>query len=158
MPERDSSFAELFSPSDVGIGGKYDNGKQTDKPAAATATATTARAESNPEAAYMSVYLANGIDRRVLKRIRKGKPEDSIDLHGMTSAEAIETLQEFVGGAQQRGLLDIEIIHGKGAHSPSAVLRPAARRWLAECAEVLAFTEVNNNTGAVRALLRRPKR
>ena len=156
MPERDSSFAELFSPSGVSIGGKYDNGKQTDKPAAATTT--TARAESNPEAAYMSVYLANGVDRRVLKRIRKGKPEDSVDLHGMTSAEAIETLQEFVSGAQQRGLLDIEIIHGKGAHSPSAVLRPAARRWLAECAEVLAFTEINNNTGSVRALLRRPKR
>ena len=156
MPERDSSFAELFSPSGVSIGGKYDNGKQTDKPAAATTT--TARGESNPEAAYMSVYLANGIDRRVLKKLRKGKPEDSIDLHGMTLAEAVESLQEFVPGAQRRGIIDIEIIHGKGAHSPSAVLRPAARRWLAECAEVLAFTEINNNTGAVRALLRRPKR
>lgn len=157
MPERDSSFAELFSPSGVSIGGKYDNGKQS-KPAAATATATTARAASNPEAAHLPTYLANGIDRRVLKKLRKGKPEDSIDLHGMTLAEAVESLQEFVPGAQRRGIIDIEIIHGKGAHSPSAVLRPAARRWLAECAEVLAFTEVNNNTGAVRALLRRPKR
>ena len=138
------SFAELFVNS--AIGDKYsDSGNpkpQQPKP----------RRQQNPRPPYDggATYLTNGVDRRILRQLKKCQAEDSIDLHGMTEADACEALEEFINAAQHKGYRDVEVIHGKGA----GILKPAARKWLAQCAEVRAFAEVGNNSGAVRVFLR----
>lgn len=43
--------------------------------------------------------------------------EATIDLHGLTGAEANARLNSFVGECRKRGLRKILIIHGKGNHS-----------------------------------------
>lgn len=53
-------------------------------------------------------------NREFLKNMR---PEDKIDLHGMTREEAWQRLNSFVSTCKMRGLKKILIIHGKGNHS-----------------------------------------
>jgi len=45
-------------------------------------------------------------------------PEATLDLHGMTSADAAGELKSFVLGCRLKGCYLIKIIHGKGLHSP----------------------------------------
>jgi len=49
--------------------------------------------------------------------LRQMRPEETIDLHGMTREEAWQRLDCFVAACKQRGLRKILIIHGKGNHS-----------------------------------------
>ena len=49
--------------------------------------------------------------------LRKMRPEEVIDLHGMTKDEAWQRLNGFVTECKRRGLHKILIIHGKGNHS-----------------------------------------
>ncbi|MSR38609.1 MAG: hypothetical protein EXS02_07210 [Planctomycetes bacterium] len=41
-------------------------------------------------------------------------PQDCIDLHGFTRAEAFAVTRRFLDQAQQRGSLTVRIIHGRG--------------------------------------------
>ena len=49
--------------------------------------------------------------------LRKMRPEETVDLHGMTREEAWQKLDCFVASCKTRGLRKILIIHGKGNHS-----------------------------------------
>ena len=49
--------------------------------------------------------------------LRTLKPEDVVDLHGLTREQAWQKLDSFVSACKIRGLRKILIIHGKGNHS-----------------------------------------
>lgn len=76
----------------------------------------------------------------------KGYPpvQESLDLHGCTIADAERKTTLFLAGAQKKGLRTLEIITGKGLHSPGgkAVLPDAVEqhlRLLKKQGDLLAF-------------------
>jgi DNA-nicking Smr family endonuclease len=86
--------------------------------------------------------------------------EGTIDLHGMTQAEAYRSLHHFLAVSQERGRRCILVITGKGSHS-EGVLRAAVPHWLnlpVTRSLVLAFayaTSAHGGVGALYVLLRR---
>lgn len=60
------------------------------------------------------------------------KPDEFVDLHGMTVSEALNALSPFVTQAYTRGLKSAAVITGKGLHSPGgrSVLKPQVERWI----------------------------
>ncbi|MBI5660420.1 MAG: Smr/MutS family protein [Nitrosomonadales bacterium] len=106
-------------------------------------------------------FLRSGVSRMTLRKLRRGHPpiQDSLDLHGLTSDEARERLQEFLHDAAQRGLRCVRVIHGKGWQpgGGEGVLKARTRHWLTQCAEVLAFCGTSpreGGGGAVKVLLK----
>ena len=109
--------------------------------------------------------LAEGVDRRLLKRLRGGDYaiQSHIDLHGLTQAEAKERVQRFVAASRQAGRRCVMIVHGRGLHSKDQipVLKQALRGWLERgpiARSVLAFSTArpcDGGAGAVYVLLRR---
>jgi DNA-nicking Smr family endonuclease len=67
-----------------------------------------------------------------LRSAKKKKPDEFVDLHGMTVREALDTLAPFVTQAYTRGLKTAAVITGKGLHSPGgrSVLKPQVERWI----------------------------
>jgi len=64
------------------------------------------------------------------RRLRNKKPDDSIDIHGLTSDEAWIALESFFNYSHRRGLEKVLIIHGKGNHSrDKAVLKQCVREF-----------------------------
>jgi len=49
-------------------------------------------------------------------RLLRKKPEDSVDLHGLTRDEAWTALQTFFDNSRSMGYEKLLIIHGKGNH------------------------------------------
>lgn len=72
-----------------------------------------------------------GIDRRSAKRMHAGKIaiDASLDLHGLTQAEAHQRLIRFVENAVHRGHRMLLVITGKG-HAGQGVLRGKLPQWL----------------------------
>ena len=106
-------------------------------------------------------FLRRGLGSDVLVKLRRGHwvVQAALDLHGMTTDEARDTLADFLLEARGRGLRCVRIIHGKGLTSPNRepVLKGKVRRWLAQWDDVLAYCEAPRHaggSGAVIALLR----
>ena len=61
--------------------------------------------------------------------LKRMKPQDEIDLHGLTSIEAKKLVMEFLESSAGRGLHKVQIIHGKGNHSKNreSVLKKVVR-------------------------------
>ena len=71
---------------------------------------------------------------RNLKILKKMKPQDTIDLHGLTSAEAEIALKNFLSNSKKRGYSKVCIIHGKGIHSNGeSVLKKVVDNVLRDC-------------------------
>ena len=69
--------------------------------------------------------------RKQKKSARKMDSERKIDLHGLTSAEAISALDHFINKCRQEGVKKILIVHGKGIHSSDGpVLRNEIHNFL----------------------------
>lgn len=107
-------------------------------------------------------YTAPGVQNSVLRKLKSGKYaiQAEIDLHGMTVKVAKAELGLFLNECQQRRLLCVRIIHGKGRKQANAApkLKPAVNQWLQGNKQVLAFCSARSNdggTGAVYALLKR---
>jgi DNA-nicking Smr family endonuclease len=65
------------------------------------------------------------------EKMRSREPQAQLDLHGLTTAEAVEVLERFLLDARARGLGKVLIIHGKGNHSQGQpVLQAAVRAYL----------------------------
>lgn len=112
-------------------------------------------AESN----LLTEFTRSGIARTELRKLRRGKIQDSLDLHGLTSDEAQKLLLQFLHEATANNLRRVCIIHGKGWHTEggAGVLKTRSRHWLTQCAEVLAFCEApphEGGSGAVKVLLK----
>jgi DNA-nicking Smr family endonuclease len=109
--------------------------------------------------------LADGIDRRLLKRLRAGEyaVQAHVDLHGLTREDARERVARFLTESRRAGRRCVLVVHGRGLHSKDQipVLKQAVRTWLERgqtARAVLAFTTarpVDGGAGAVYVLLRR---
>jgi DNA-nicking Smr family endonuclease len=98
-----------------------------------------------------------GLGPDVVARLRRGQwsIQAQIDLHGLRREEAREQLANFVREALQRGQRCVRVIHGKGLGSPGRepVLKAKVQRWLAQCAEVIAFSQATGPQGGAGALV-----
>lgn len=113
---------------------------------------------------YIEGY-AQGLDVRILQRLRKGEYaiQAHLDLHGMTRAEAKARLEQFVGEVRLKGLRCVLVVTGRGLHSKDQipVLKEGVQQWLSRgrvARQVLAFTSAqpkDGGAGAVYVLLRR---
>jgi len=105
-----------------------------------------------------------GIGEDVIKKLRRGEwvPQDKVDLHGLRSDEARETLSNFLRRSVRNGVRCVRVIHGKGIGSPDKlpVLKGKVRSWLVQKEEVMAFVQARESqggAGALMVLLRQPK-
>ena len=107
------------------------------------------------------LYLRPGVQKRYLRRLRRGRYSiaDSMDLHQMNEATASRALKEFIEMAAVKRLGCVRIIHGKGLRSRNGPkLKIMTRRLLSRHPLVLAFAScrpVDGGTGAVSILLRK---
>ena len=106
-------------------------------------------------------FLRKGLGTDILVKLRRAHwtTQGVLDLHGMTTDEAHDTLADFLLDARNRGLRCVRIIHGKGLTSPNRepVLKGKVRRWLSQWDDVLAYCEAARHAGgggAVVVLLR----
>lgn len=106
-------------------------------------------------------FVRPGTQHRLLRKLRRGHFSigAELDLHGMTVAEARETLTGFLKECHRRGVRAVRIVHGKGRRSPHGrpVLKGKLDRWLRLREDVVAFASaraVDGGTGAVYVLLK----
>ncbi len=107
------------------------------------------------------VYCKPGLQRRVLRKLRRGHYSlaGELDLHGMTVPMAREALRAFLGLCRARDYRCVRIIHGKGRRSSNRgpVLKAKVDHWLRQRDDVLAFCSArpaDGGNGAVYVLLR----
>jgi DNA-nicking Smr family endonuclease len=105
-------------------------------------------------------YLAEGLRRDVLRKLRRGHwvVEDQLDLHGMNRHVAAVTVSQFLNACRKRRVRCVRIVHGKGrgSHNREPVLKGLLRKWLLR-EEVLAFSQApaaQGGSGAVLVLLK----
>lgn len=106
-----------------------------------------------------------GLDPLLMGRLRGGSlsPEAHLDLHGLTAAQAFETLRDFMRGAWYKSLKVVLVVTGRGRNSPQgqAVLREKLQLWLTQepfKRVVLAFCTArphDGGPGSVYVLLRK---
>jgi DNA-nicking Smr family endonuclease len=99
----------------------------------------------------------NGIGPQTLKKLRRGHwvAQGELDLHGMTSVEARESLVEFLNRCRRRGVRCVRIIHGKGLRSRNRepVLKQKVAHWLMQREEILAFCQARQSDGGGGAVM-----
>lgn len=106
-----------------------------------------------------AAWVANGIDRRELRKMRRGQyvPARRLDLHGLTSRDALREVRQFID-LHRRAFRCVAIVHGRGNNSPGrAVLKVDTRAFLRTHPAVLAYTDAprdDGGSGAVYVLLR----
>lgn len=101
-----------------------------------------------------------GVGPDVAQNLRRGKwsIQRQIDLHGLRSDEARETLSDFIRDAHKHGIRCVRVVHGKGLGSvgKAPVLKDKVHRWLVQKSEVVAFVQarpVHGGAGALVVLL-----
>ena len=107
-------------------------------------------------------FVANGVDRREIGKLKRGEyiVHDRHDLHGMTAAEALVSVNRLIEDSRDRGHRCVCIIHGRGLHSTGnlSTLKPRVREYLRSHGSVLAFADApvsDGGSGAVYVLLRK---
>ncbi len=118
--------------------------------------------EQQHDAESTLCFIRDGIQDKLAKRLRKGQLslDATLDLHGQTSAEAFDRVNDFINQAQQNNWRQVLIIHGKGYHSQSnsALLKSLVFEWLKEDKCILACHSAqpkHGGTGAMYALIKR---
>ena len=105
-------------------------------------------------------YWREGLSPDLCKKLRRGDwtVQNHLDLHGLRTDPARLAVLEFLKSSQKAGARCVRIVHGKGNGSPDRqpVLKGKVRRWLKQCASVMAFAEapeIDGGAGAVLVLL-----
>lgn len=78
-------------------------------------------------------WTCPGIRKDLASSLHEGRfaVQDTIDLHGMTLAEAEGAVRDFISGSVRGGLFCVKVIHGRGLRSPGGpVLKEALLVWL----------------------------
>lgn len=109
-------------------------------------------------------YLKNGVQRSVLRKLRRGHYSvlAELDLHGMTTPEARREVSEFLRESRLANLSCLRIIHGKGygSYQKQPVLKSKLNSWLRQHEHVQAFCSArasDGGTGAVYVLIKSNK-
>lgn len=117
--------------------------------------------ESEFESGEVLTYARPGVQKRVMRRLRKGefKVQRVCDLHGETVATAKVILVDFLKCCQRDEIKCVRIIHGKGKRSGNMgpVIKPKVNRWLRLWDNVVAFHSArieDGGTGAIYVLLK----
>ena len=101
-------------------------------------------------------YLRSGMQRNVLKKLKRGQyvVEKELDLHGLTVAEAKPVLHDFIQQCIAQGKRCVRIIHGKGHGSKNKqpILKNKVNTWLRLDDRVLAFCSARANDGGTGAI------
>lgn len=106
-------------------------------------------------------YAHPSLSSQRFKALRNGAIpwEARLDLHGLKSESARDTLCQFIQGQAENNKRCILIIHGKGGYQGAPpVIKNLLNRWLPQFAEVLAFHSAlprDGGNGAVYVLLKR---
>ena len=136
-------------------------GRLVDLPDAAGDGATVAPLpEDRPDLQWQQdCWHAAGLEREMKKARKTDRSENSLDLHGMTVAEAWREINDFLIRARQQGQRVLEIVHGYGRTlGCPGVLRGKVRGWLHASDEVIWFCERRANRGATLLCLRGRRR
>ena len=114
--------------------------------------------ETGEELLFRRAHLTDGL----LRRLRRGEfaVEGELDLHGLNSLQARESLRIFIRDALRHRCHCVRVIHGKGKRSGprGPVLKHAVNVWLRHFDQVLAFASargMDGGTGAIYVLLAR---
>lgn len=106
-------------------------------------------------------FSRSGVQFKQLKKLRQGKfpCQAECDLHGLTRAQAEQTLNHFIDHCLQQQYRYVRIVHGKGYRSEQQqpVLKNYLNHALRELVDVLAFCSAqpkDGGQGAVYVLLR----
>ena len=98
-----------------------------------------------------------GMGPDVVRKLRRGgwSIQGQVDLHGLRSEEARETLSQFIRDAHRTGWRCVRVVHGKGLGSPgkTPVLKGKTQSWLIQKQEVLAFVQARPAEGGAGALV-----
>ena len=126
----------------------------------ATAPAASSAAQDDGTGAEEG-YVAPGVDRRELRKIKRGDyaPGSVLDLHGRTAAEAVASVRQFIDSRRSRHRC-VCIVHGRGLHSKDnvSVVKTRVRHYLRQDPAVLAYADAprtHGGSGAVYVLLRK---
>ena len=102
-------------------------------------------------------YRTPGLGHDVVRKLREGRwsVQRHIDLHGLRTDEARETLGRFIRETHAQGVRCVRVVHGKGLGSPgrTPVLKGRVLRWLVQKKEVLAFVQARPAEGGAGALV-----
>lgn len=146
-------------PPDLGARPRTASGPSSRTPASPPRTRSSASlpVEDTP---HGWTARADGVDRRVLRRLRDGAlpVEAQLDLHGLTRVKALAKLERFVSAARAAGRRGLLVIHGRGLHSgdEGPALARTVREALTEGAAagvVLACTSAPPDKGGAGATL-----
>ncbi len=98
-----------------------------------------------------------GVGVDVVRKLRRGTwaVQADVDLHGLRRDAARDRVREFLRDVTAAGLRCVRIVHGKGLGSPGreGVLKADMKHWLAQRAEVIAFTYATPPDGGHGALI-----
>ena len=101
-------------------------------------------------------YRRPHIPQKTLRDLGRGRiaVQAYIDLHGMTVAEAMTALREFIQYARSRRMACVRIVTGKGLGSgiQGARIRPKVLKWLQQADVVQAYCPAPHNDGGSGAL------
>jgi DNA-nicking Smr family endonuclease len=105
-------------------------------------------------------FARPGLQHKVLRNLRQGhyNMEAILDLHGMTSEEAKESISRFLTRCKSERIRYVLMIHGKGRSHYKPILKNKLNHWLRQTDDVLAFCSAvakDGSTGALYVLLRR---
>ena len=102
-------------------------------------------------------FRQRGVGLDVVRKLRRGHwtLHGQLDLHGLRSDEARETLSAFIQQARKQGWRCVRVVHGKGLGSPgkTPVLKDKTLRWLAQRQDVTAFVQARACDGGAGALM-----
>ena len=97
------------------------------------------------------------IGPEIVRKLRRGvwAIQAQLDMHGLRRDEAREQLNIFLRMSGDHGLRCVRVVHGKGNGSPGRepVLKAKVRSWLAQHAQVLAYTQARAAEGGAGALV-----
>jgi len=131
------------------------------RPRAATAASSASAAGQDDGIGAEEGYVAPGIDRRELRKLKRGdyEPGSVLDLHGQTADEAVAHVKQFID-TRRHSQRCVSIVHGRGLHSKGnvSVLKMRVRQYLRRHPAVLAYADAprtDGGSGAVYVLLRK---
>ena len=153
-PLRDRQFAEIALPRPA----PRPRQRELDEQAA---LAESMSDEVNLESLLLTddglSFRRPGIGPDVVVKLRRGHwaLQGQLDLHGCSRDEARTLLAGYIRDSHQRGKRCLRVVHGKGHGSPGRqpVLKGKVQRWLAQCAEVIAFAQASGPQGGAGALM-----